>query len=231
MTVVTCRDCGKKRDVEPVMWRGRNVIPMNSRCDECSEKEDQRELEAARRDAWLNNRNRSLMPQHLWKPDRPAAEVVPTLQRWITGEETLVVLIGPVGVGKTFAAAWAAERAWFRRQVRWVGVARAMGQLRASFGDEDRAEALRSFTGDGSAVLDDIDKVPATETGLANLFSAIDSRLASGSPLLVTANSSLGELASKIEQRKGGQLGEAIASRLAGGTVLRMDGDDRRLAA
>lgn len=231
MSNTTCRTCGAVFHSEPVMWRGRNVVPASSLCSPCQQEADKAEKKAERQNAWLANRSRAGLPLDKWDAIRPDEPLIPTMAAWAKGEIPLLVLTGPVGVGKTEAAAWAIWRAWWYRSVRWISVALAMGQLRASFGDEARAEALRSLTGSGSVVLDDIDKVPATEAGLSMLFAAIDSRIAQGSPLLVTMNTSLGQLAAQIDRSKGAQLGGAIASRLASGQVIVMEGKDRRLAA
>jgi hypothetical protein len=79
------------------------------------------------------------------------------------------------------------------------------------------------LTGSGAIVLDDIDKSNPSEHVRNQLFPAIDQRVEAGAPMIVTANSSIGQL--------GERLGEAIMSRLAGHcTPLELDGPDRRLS-
>ena len=108
---------------------------------------------------------------------------------------------------------------------RWAALST---RLRASFGDQDRAEALSALdSGSDSVVLDDLDKVPATEAGLATIFAAIDARVAEGSPLLVTMNNDLDGLARRLDPKASG-VGEAIASRLQVGRVVGSTGRDRR---
>jgi DNA replication protein DnaC len=71
-------------------------------------------------------------------------------------------------------------------------------------------------------VLDDFDKVKPSEFGTQQIFTAIDSRVQAGVPLIVTANLRLGEVVERY--------GEPIGSRLAGHcTQLVLDGPDRRL--
>jgi len=225
----TCPDCGNRFYTEAILWRGRDVVPAASQCEPCWQTEEEAERKAKQRDAWIANRGRAGLPKKLWNVSRQPDGLTPTLTSWINGEIPVLVLSGNVGVGKTFAAAWTIWRAWQHREVRWVGVARAMGQLRAAFGDQDRANALRALTGDRSVVLDDIDKIPGTESGLSMLLAAIDARIAENAPLLVTMNSGIGELAGQIDRGKGGYLGEAIASRLSAGKVVELAGQDKRL--
>lgn len=228
---VDCRDCGTKFETEPIYWRGKQIIPPSALCETCWDAEEKREAEEKRRSQWQLNKAAALMPKQYWDRPLPSGPVGERLAAWARGDIELLILSGPVGVGKTWAAAAACWQAWWHRPVRWVEVARAMTQLRASFGDEDRAKALSAFTGDGSVVLDDIDKVPGTEAGLTTLFSALDTRVASGVPVLVTMNSSIGELAQQIDRGKGGFLGDAIASRLSAGELIRVGGQDKRRAA
>lgn len=149
-------------------------------------------------------------------------EIVEAAKRWALDGGGLC-LVGNFGVGKTRLAAAAAWHRLQDRAVRWVSVARLMSQLRASFGDEDRAKAVQTVIGAGAIVLDDLDKANPTEYGREILFSAIDNRIQAQAPLLVTTNlppSAMGE-----------RLGDAIKSRLAGYCeVVEMVGPDRRVA-
>lgn len=232
MSVVTCRDCGGLYTAAPVKWRGRNLVPSSGICANCDEQAERERARQGRAWAWEANQARSGLPADLRGRKLDTGNPVgQAALDWATGKIPLLVLTGPVGVGKTYVASAAIRRAWLHRPVRWVAVARAMGQLQGAFGDEDRAAALRALNGDDSVVLDDLDKVPGTEAGLSRLFGAIDSRIASGAPTLVTMNTSIGELAAQIDRSKGAQLGQAVASRLSGGMVIRMTGPDRRMAA
>jgi chromosomal replication initiation ATPase DnaA len=135
-----------------------------------------------------------------------------------------LVLHGPAGTGKTRLAGTAA---WARLQhepVRWVSVAVLITQFQASFSDRDRAAAIKVLTGTGGLVLDDLDKVAPTEQVRSALFAAVDQRITSGSPLLVTTNLPLDRLESRF--------GEPIVSRIAGyclGRIFELGGRDRRL--
>lgn len=145
-------------------------------------------------------------------------------EHWAQGELGGLVLTGPVGVGKTTLAAAAA---WARRfPAQWASIPAVIAK---SFGDDEaRRQAAVALTDGRSIVLDDIDKVKAGDWVAAQLFTAIDSRISEGAPLLVTMNLNVGELAQAI----GGRFGEAIASRLAGYCEIHeMVGQDRRLSA
>ena len=224
---MTCRECGATWNAQPAILFGRKVSPP-SLCDTCLDADLEAAAKDKRRQDFVARIARSGLPaekQNL-KVDGPAAT---RAAQWANGDLPVLILTGPVGVGKTHLAAAATWQALHTRTVRWVEVARAMTQLRASFGDQARARALSALTGSDSVVLDDLDKVPATEQGLAAIFGAIDARIASGAPLLVTMNIGLSELAHRLDP-KGLGAGEAIASRLQVGALVGLQGEDRRAA-
>lgn len=223
-----CRNCGRDLDSATAIIFGRTVNPPTL-CDPCLEEDEAAVEEQRQANAFLSRLARSGLPR-----GKQGIELDGNAQRlaaeWASGDLPVLVLYGPVGVGKTHTAAGATWLALRSRQVRWVEVARAMTRLRASFGDRDRAGALSALTGSDSVVLDDLDKVPATEAGLATIFAAIDARVAEGSPLLVTMNNDLDGLARRLDPKVSG-VGEAIASRLQVGRVVGSTGTDRRAAA
>lgn len=136
-----------------------------------------------------------------------------------------ILLYGPVGAGKTRLAATTANVRLEHGPLRWVSVAILLAQVAAAFGDTDRREAVKVLTGTGPLILDDIDKITATDWAKAQLFAAIDRRVQAAAPMILTTNLPPEQLASK--------LGDPIASRLAGycrGAIFEMDGPDRRLA-
>jgi DNA replication protein DnaC len=110
-------------------------------------------------------------------------------------------------------------------------------KLSASFGDKDRAEALKVLTGRGPLVLDDLDKIKPSAHVLSHLFTAIDARYQSGAPLFVTTNMVPSELVDFFAGDRGDAderrvAAEAIVSRLLEHCVLhRIEGPDRRRAA
>ena len=224
---MTCRDCGRELNAEPAILFGRKINPPPL-CDGCLDVELAAADEERRRQEFLSRLARSKLPREKQaiELDGPLADLA---RKWAAKELPVLVLTGPIGVGKTHTAAAAAWLALRSRSLRWVEVARAMTQLRAAFGDQDRADALSALTGSDSVVLDDLDKVPATEQGLSMIFAAVDARIAEGSPLLVTMNSDLAGLADRLDPKRTGA-GEAIASRLQVGRVVKLAGADRRVA-
>jgi DNA replication protein DnaC len=150
---------------------------------------------------------------------------VDACEKWARGEweKRGLYLVGGAGVGKTYLAATAAWARLLRvEEISWCSVAQLMGNLNRAFGDRERRDALSVLLGDGPLVLDDFDKVKPSEFGTQQIFTAIDSRVQAGVPLIVTANLRLGEVVERY--------GEPIGSRLAGHcTQLVLDGPDRRL--
>ena len=136
------------------------------------------------------------------------------------------MLVGPVGVGKTWLAAAAAWALLERKAVRWFSVPTLFARIGLAFADEARQDALNVLAGTQALVLDDIDKARATDYAAEQLFCAIDNRVTAGAPLLITTNLELDALAARFPQ----PYGEAIVSRLAQHCeAFALEGADRRL--
>jgi DNA replication protein DnaC len=131
-----------------------------------------------------------------------------------------------VGVGKTHLAAALARERTRHTSLRWFSVPTLFALLALSFQSSGRDEALSVLAGSQTLVLDDLDKVRATEYAAEQIFCAIDNRLTAGAGLLVTTNLTLSEIAARYPE----PYGEAIASRLAGYCeTFALDGPDRRM--
>lgn len=239
MTALTkpCAGCGV--EVRRDRAEGRYAGLLNNLdfwCDACTDQAEAVEASEAAERARLERRRdaearcgipRDLRAIDLERLDQSGnVQAFRAAEQWATGNLDGLVLHGPVGVGKTTLAAAAA---WGRLDfggVRWASVpaliARAFGD------DEAQAQVAATLTQPGPLVLDDIDKVKPGEWVAAQLFTAVDTRVAHGSPLLVTSNLRVSELAARLDER----FGSAVASRLAGWCEIHeVAGLDRRLEA
>jgi len=220
---LTCPTCRDERRVE----NGPAIGWVNPMCDTCRETEDAEIAKRERDNLIMTRLNRSNLPHTLRgrKVDGPLLELA---NAWAAPNPEIKVLTvhGRVGVGKTHFAAAAFRLALVNRPVTWIETARHMAMLQASFGDDERREAMRIFTGNGPAVFDDFDKIVDHKLGLPKLFAALDARIAQGSPVLVTMNSSLDEFLDTFGRKS--SVAEPIVSRLRGGIVRKLTGPDRR---
>lgn len=145
--------------------------------------------------------------------------------RWSRAELGVLVLHGPVGVGKTRIAAVAANALVARRTLRWISSPVLFARLGHSFGSVEREDVIDILIGGHALVLDDLDKSRPSEYAAEQLFAAIDTRLTEGVPLLVTTNLGTRELQTKWPE----PYGDAITSRLASGEAYSVGGHDRRV--
>lgn len=129
---------------------------------------------------------------------------------------------GPAGVGKTCAGLYLADRV-ARGSVGFTDFAGLCGRMADAKNGRDTltAEQLwRQWAGHGLCVLDEIGLRDAVSDHVYEVAQrAIDLR--AGKPLLVLSNLDLNALAKVFDDR--------VASRLASGTVVHVDGPDQRL--
>jgi len=225
-----CADCGKPVTVEAPpdnQWLVLGIL-----CNECDALEVQAEAERkaeALREARVGRLGASGLPKGLaeirFGGMEQTADNRAALQRaedWGRGVLNGLVITGPVGVGKTWTAAAAANLYLDRKPLRWFSVARMLAQARAGFKNPAREEVNAVLLDPNMAlVMDDIDKVNPTDFARDILFQAIDERVNNQTPLLVTTNMRYPEIEKTY--------GEPIASRLAGYCeAVRIEGSDRR---
>ncbi len=151
--------------------------------------------------------------------------------RWSAGELKGLVLLGPIGVGKTTIAA-ATVRAYMvnylhRPSPRWINTVQALNDLSRGFNDRQRIETMDALDGKHAAlVLDDIDKAKPNASAAAHVFGAIDACLTHERSLIVTTNLMPSQLATYWPKPHG----QTIASRLAGYCEFhKITGRDRRV--
>ncbi len=229
-----CADCGAPVLVEAPPEGSRFANALGVLCDGCVAREAQVEAQAeAERlaEARVSRVSSSGLPEKLRSVrlhglERVEAntEALAAADLWSRGEILGLVITGPVGVGKTWTAAAAANGYLDRRALRWFSVARMLAQAKAGFRTTAKDEVNAVLLDASMAlVLDDIDKVNPTDFARDILFQAIDERVNNDTPLLVTTNMRYPELEKTY--------GEPIASRLAGYCkAVRIDGNDRRVA-
>ena len=201
-------------------------------CQSCCEDDERSIAEAQTEQAREQRIRESLLPHALRGMrfdvlDRDRGDRVKAIEAAEAWAQAIkprgLCLFGDTGVGKTRIAATATFARLQRFPVRWVSVPVLMAQVGAGFSDEGRREAIATISGTGPLVLDDLDKVNPSEWSKAQLFAAIDSRIAADSPLLITTNLAPSQLGDKF--------GQPIVSRIVGSCdVVSLHGEDRRLS-
>jgi DNA replication protein DnaC len=153
-------------------------------------------------------------------PSEGRGEIILALQAWSVQGGGLY-LLGEPGGGKTRMAATAAWAMLAHRPVAWVPAAAASRALNADFASPDR-ELLTALGRPVALVLEDLGQEQQSNATRELWHTAIDFRVASGLPLLVTSNLKPSE--------HGARHGAWLTSRLTGYCrAYRVLGRDRRL--
>lgn len=113
-------------------------------------------------------------------------EVAEALQTWADNATENLVLLGPVGTGKTYAA-WAALRRVYGsgRSVIGLGAVDLLDALRPSSGDDHAAARLRDVD---VLLVDDLGAQRDTEWTDERLYGLVHHRWEQRRPLVLTAN-------------------------------------------
>lgn len=204
-------------------------------CDDCATRAELEEERRSRAQEFNERLDRANLDRALrgfefgdMKQDGGRAAAINAARHWATNEypdDRGLLIFGGRGAGKTRLAATAMWQRLRRWPCRWVSWPILIAQLTAAFDDQARKEALKTLTGRGPLVLDDIAQEPdekVSDWHKKQLHAALDSRLQAGAPLLVTSNLS--------PEGIGDVLNEKIVSRLVGySRVLELPGQDMRL--
>lgn len=165
---------------------------------------------------------RSAVPRRYWDADVSSVEPAVTgdLAAWVAEDiPPNLVILGPVGTGKTWAAIAAVRPAFFaRRSMQFSPVGEFLDRLRPG-GDDT---AMYRFCHSDQLVIDDIGSERGTEWTAERMFAVVNRRWLECRPTITTSNLSPEDLAAAV--------GERTFSRLVGNDalVLTLRGADRR---
>jgi len=141
-----------------------------------------------------------------------------------------LIISGPVGTGKTYAASCMVNL--FLDKLKWVtfgNVLDLLGRLRRSYSDAAQEEEWRILDELNKVpllVIDDLGKEKVSEWVEQILYQVIDGRYRAEKPLIVTTNYDAETLAGRYPE-----VGEALMSRLGGFCEpVYLGGTDRRLS-
>jgi DNA replication protein DnaC len=237
-----CQSCGKDTpdDRVPLPFGDRTALaPLY--CPPCavslerSADERQAALDEEHRQATFSERiRRSGLPRAYYEADctldtldtAGRVDALDAARRFGAGELLGLLLIGPIGVGKSSIAAAAAKRYMLNvGSLRWLPVHQITVHLGLPFDDPVRADTIKALSASKALALDDLDKTRPTAYAAEPLFSAIDRAVSERQPLVVTSNLDLAQLATHWPD----PFGVALASRLAGYCeTWKIQGTDRR---
>lgn len=148
-------------------------------------------------------------------------EIAHWVKRFLTGESAGLILVGTVGVGKTWSL-WKIKEtliaAGWSRSIE-VKAAHELKLITTPPVDEDAFKALEEAS---LLALDDVGSIRVSDWDADKLMALIDERWRFQRPTVLTSNTT------KLKDL----LGERVASRLAdGATRVKMTGADRRRVA
>lgn len=169
-------------------------------------------------------------------PDQDAPALA-AVRRWVeTADGSNLLLVGPLGRGKT-GLAIGALRAMVEREVggsRWPG---AIGRIVTATGlleelrpgsDRDTRLALGRLSSIPYLAVDDLGVERLTEWGAERLYEVVNARHAALLVTIVTSNLEPDKLAERINRQVGDVAGDRIVERLVeGARVVRFSGKDR----
>jgi DNA replication protein DnaC len=163
------------------------------------------------------------------------ANIKAGLASWLDADSgDILTLLGKVGTGKSYAAVAVARevilrideadllarRAYAPSPVLFVSWVDLLASVRAFNRGDDPVGSAAGFR--GCLIVDDLGAAAATDFAKEQLFRLIDSRYRDCLRTVLTADLEVAVL--------GDKLGDRVASRMLSGTVLKIQGSDRRLS-
>lgn len=190
-------------------------------------------LAAEREATW-----QGLIPRRLrdWTlASHPRQEIAPAIRDWLaalwrdpeTGrlEGPPLVLLGPVGTGKTGLAIGALRELYVRgSSVKFGTVPSLLDSIRPGPDSEEPRRAIRSLTSVDVLLLDDLGAHKATDWSAERLFMIANDRYTQERPSIVTSNCTLEEIEEAIGPR-------TISRLMDSATTLHVGGEDLRTAS
>jgi DNA replication protein DnaC len=197
-------------------------------CEECSAKENERLAEAERREKQkkINYKIKQCIPEIY--QNASLCDLNTTLQEMLFNRPPVqgVILYGPVGTGKTYAAT-AMMRSYLEtsRTARFISLKDLLLDLRETYGtDTTERQILRPLLAAGLLVVDDVGTVKSggreSDFTSDTLLSIIDDRQKQNKPTILTTNLQPEEL--------GHCFGDRVGSRIQMFMIIHMDGKDKR---
>lgn len=229
---LTCRRCGRPFSLEVRTEKAASWARAGAVCGPCGramraawDAQDAATAAEKAQEAHLRRVRASKVPKALLGRPRPGDAAERAARAW-SEHGGLLVLWGKPGRGKSVTAACALSEVAKRRSIFWRPAVRLALDLRGEYGTREREEADWLARAHAPMVLDDLDKIRSNQRDAQSLmFDVVDAYIGRGTPLLVTMNASPDTLEDLWPET-----GEAVASRLAGGTVVHVGGRDWRRA-
>ncbi len=137
----------------------------------------------------------------------------------------MITLVGSTGTGKTRLVMAVYRQLRHGHKCMFIRVPEYVMELQSTYsewGAHEVGNMVKKACDQDILILDDLGSEKTTEFVRASLFLIINHREMHGLCTFVTSNKSLGEISETLEER--------IASRLAAGLVIELDGADRRLS-
>lgn len=144
-----------------------------------------------------------------------------------TGQIDSLFICGNQGTGKTFLATatlQAFARANESKIGSWTTAGMMLAAIRSTYhpqAKEQELSVMHKFSDCGCLLIDDLGAEKVSDWSIPMMYEIIAARTNWNRPTIITSNLTVAQIA---------DWNPRIASRLAGGVVYRMDGEDRRVA-